>query len=76
MSSYKSLQNYNDRSAPGTMVVPVPAPPGSYYQIIPAYTAIGYDALTHGVAPSGNHYFAVKNAYSCDAEPTYNKRAC
>ena len=75
MSSYKSLQNYNDRSAPGVMVVPAPNT-GSYYQIIPGYTAIGYDALTHGVQPSGNNYFAVKNAYSCDAEPSYNKRAC
>ncbi len=74
MSSYKSLQNYNDRSAPGVMVVP--APKGSYYQIIPSYNAIGYDALTHGSAPSGKGYFAVKNAYSCDGEPAYNKRAC
>jgi hypothetical protein len=74
MSSYKSLQNYNDRSAPGVMVVP--APKGSYHQIIPSYNAIGYDALTHGVPPSGVNYFSVKNAYSCDVEPAYNKRAC
>jgi hypothetical protein len=74
MSSYKSLKNYNDRGAPGVMVVP--APKGSYYQIIPSYNAIGYDALTHGVRHSNRGHFSVKNAYSCDKEPTYNKRAC
>jgi hypothetical protein len=73
--SYKNLQNYNNRNAPGSMVVP--APKGANYQIVPSYGgSIGYDALTHGVNPSFAGYFAIKNAYGCDSEPTYNKRNC
>lgn len=72
---YKNLQNYNNRNMPGDVVVP--APKGPYYQIIPSYgSSIGYDALTHGVNSSCSGYFAIKNAYGCDSEPTYAKRNC
>lgn len=66
--SYTSLSNYNS-SAPGTLGSPAvkrSSVSGSY--VVPNYSAIGYDALTHNNAPpSCNGYFNISNAYGADA---------
>ena len=78
--SYTNLANYN-ASAPGTLGTPaIPASTVIGYQIVPQYSAIGYDALTHGgVSPSCNGYFNVTNAYFPGAEncnTQYYNRPC
>ena len=76
--SYNSLSNYNGTSkrsinhpqvAPGTT---------SGYYIVPDYSAIGYNALSHGSAPSCAGYFTIDGAYgknSNNCSTKYMKRA-
>ena len=65
--SYTSLSNYNS-SSPGTLGAPAykaSTVVGSY--VVPNYSAIGYGALTHDVAPSCSGYFNITNAYGANA---------
>jgi hypothetical protein len=78
--SYTNLQNYNS-SAAGTLGKPAVPPTtvsGSY--VVPNYSAIGYNALTHDAkGPSCTGYFDITTAYgagaaNCDTQ--YSSRAC
>lgn len=51
--------------------------PGVY--VTPNYSAIGYDALTHGSSGSCNSYFNIESAYGAGAagcNTTYTNRLC
>ena len=77
--SYTNLANYN-ASSPGTLGQPsVPPTTVTGYQIIPQYSTIGYDALTHNAAPSCSGYFNVTSAYGDNAgncNTQYYNRPC
>lgn len=47
--------------------------------VVPTYGAIGYNALTHGVAPGCGTYFNITDAYGADASScstSYATRLC
>jgi hypothetical protein len=47
---------------------PVPLTSVSGYYVVPAYSAPGYDTLTHGPpGSSGGNYFSIGKAYGSDA---------
>jgi len=63
--SYSNLCRYNSgvQMAPGSSKAKVVT--GQY--IVPAYNAIGYNALTHGGVGSCSGYFNIGSAYGKDA---------
>ena len=76
--SYNNLGNY--QGANNTMP-PVRAGVSSGVYLTPNYSAIGYNALTHGVPPgcSSQPYFSITNAYGKNAgscNTTYTQRLC
>ena len=66
--SYVSLANYNS-SAPGSLGSPaVPTNTVSGVYVVPNYSAIGYNALTHdSSSPSCSGYFNIASAYGAGA---------
>ena len=80
--SYVNLQNYNSQYA-GTLGKPsvgAAARAVSGYYVVPSYSAIGYNALTHGQEqPSCNGYFNITSAYGAganDCDQQYGNRSC
>jgi hypothetical protein len=77
--SYTNLANYNT-SSKGHMGHPQVSPTtvvGTY--IVPEYGAIGYNALTHGDAPTCGGYFDITSAYGKTANncnTKYMNRLC
>ena len=66
---YVSLANYNSSSA-GTLGNPtyMHATDVVGHYVVPNYSAIGYNALTHGGAtPSCSGYFNIASAYGANA---------
>jgi len=77
--SYATLGHYN-MVVPGTQP-PVPAATraaaGSY--IVPSYSMPGYNALTHGAAPSCSGFFNIDNAYGSkggNCNQQYHRSMC
>jgi len=64
-SGYATLSSYNQGCNGGNTLAPVPSStPSMSVQIIPQFSAPGYDFLSHNNAPSaGNGYFTVTGAY-------------
>ena len=80
--SYVNLQNYNSQAA-GTLGKPAVsrnASAVSGYYVVPNYSAIGYNALTHGQQqPSCSGYFDITSAYGAGAsqcDQQYSNRTC
>lgn len=69
--TYASLCNYNN----GGQMAPIPSSTrgavGKY--IVPAFNAIGYDALTHGGQGSCGGYFNIEGAYGANASQCNQK---
>ena len=66
---YVSLENYNSSSA-GTLGNPtyMNATDVVGHYVVPSYSAIGYNALTHGSnMPSCSGYFNISSAYGANA---------
>ena len=61
---YATLGGYNQGYGAGA-IAPVPSGvPSMAVQIVPNYSAPGYDALTHGLnVPSCSGYFGIGKAY-------------
>lgn len=79
--SYVSLANYNGvQRNPQSVGMPyVSATTVSGVQIVPDYATIGYNALTHGDAPSCAGYFSIEGAYGKNAancNTAYMQRLC
>jgi len=79
--SYVSLANYNGvQRNPQSVGMPyVPATTVSGVNIVPNYDTIGYNALTHGDAPSCAGYFSIEGAYGSNAancNTQYMQRLC
>ena len=79
--AYVSLSNYNgvQRNARSVGMPYVPATTVSGVQVIPEYSTIGYNALTHGDNPSCAGYFSIVGAYGKGAEncnTQYMQRMC
>ena len=79
--SYVSLSNYNGVQRNPTSVnmpyVPATNVVGRY--IVPDYSTIGYNALTHGSSASCGGYFDITGAYGKGAEncnTQFMQRAC
>lgn len=62
--SYNTLSTYNNAN---NIMAPLTAGTTVCAQTIPQWGAIGYSALTHGVPPSGNKYFSIRDAYGANA---------
>lgn len=66
---YRNLSNYNDsESSAGRFDVGVNAPipsgvPSMKYQVIPQYSAISYEALTHDGKCGCGGYFNIETGY-------------
>jgi hypothetical protein len=68
--SYTNLQNYNSSTAgslghPAERSVRATTVSGNY--VVPNYSAIGYNALTHGEQGSCSGYFNITSAYGANA---------
>jgi len=66
---YVSLSKYNSSSA-GTLGNPtyMNASDVAGHYVVPSYSAIGYNALTHGAtSPSCSGYFNITGAYGANA---------
>ena len=75
-SSYTTLCGYN-----GAGSVMAALRPGTVAgrMVVPGYSSIGYDALTHGGAASQGGYFNINGAYATNngsCEPPWNTRLC
>ena len=77
--NYASLGSYNQGYGAGVMA-PVPAGvPSMAVQIVPTYSAPGYNALTHGQqVPGCGGHFTISNAYPSYANncTRYTTRLC
>lgn len=74
--AYNTLGKY--RGANSTMP-PIKAGVTSGVYLTPNYSAIGYDALTHGNRSGCDQYFSITNAYGKQAgncHTTYTRRLC
>ncbi len=80
--SYANLQNYNI-TPQGAGYMNAPAVPNSTMQnvyLVPNFSSIGYNALTHGLTtPTCSGFFNITNAYgkganNCNAQ--YVKQSC
>lgn len=70
---YAQLGNYNGGGCSRGIQAPVPMSSVTGYYIVPAYSSIGYQALTsqgRGNDPcnSGGNYFTIANAYGMGAD--------
>ena len=77
--SYNLLSNYNGvpTGALGSPYVPPTTVTGSY--IVPCYSPITYDSLTHGSVPTYAGYFDITQAYGPSANncnTKYVQRLC
>ena len=69
-SGYSSLGCYNPVNAMQAQAM------GNGSQIIPEYSAPGYDALTHGNQPPAGGHFKYGAAYGVSCDQQFNVRAC
>lgn len=77
--AYNLLGQYNGHQAGslGAPYVPPTTVTGSY--IVPCYSPINYDSLTHGQAPTYAGYFDITQAYGASANncnTKYVQRLC
>lgn len=75
--SYTTLNNYNR----GQNYVPIPEnTPSQAVQVVPAWTPINYNALTHGTGYACGGYFQIGNAYpdarNGDCNQKFVQRPC
>lgn len=75
-----SSQNANQVGTLKNLRSNMTAVPTAGQYVVPGYSAIGYDALTHGNAGGGcNNYFNIEQAYGAGAgscSTSYSTRAC
>ena len=78
--SYATLSSYNGKQQ-GTMETPPPTGSSQYTSglyVVPMYSAISYDSLTHGNTGCSN-MLSITDAYGADANKCnqkYEKRKC
>ena len=79
MSNYATLGSYNGY-APGMMgSPPLLATTVTGMYVVPDYSTIGYDSLTHGMGPYPQRYFNIRSAYGAGAgncNTQYMTRMC
>ena len=78
--NFATLSTYNQLGNPAMISNPsIPLTTGVGYTVVPAYSAIGYDALTHGGHGSCSGFFNITQAYGSNAnncQTQYIKRLC
>lgn len=66
-ANYATLGTYNTNNGFRGIRPPVPMTSVSGYYVVPAYSAPGYNTLTHGRGTGGN-YFQIQQAYGSGAQ--------
>ena len=79
VGSYANLSNYNGYTKRGLNHPQVAPTTTRGYYVVPDYSSIGYNALTHGELPSGAGYYTIDGAYGKGANncsTKYMQRLC